>query len=119
MHTNMKLYATAISKVAIAFLIACSGGGDTGASVDAGTSGLAMTCGHPGDLGNTLGVGKYCTQIPDCSGLTAGICAILGDPNAHFCTKTCMQGSTDACGSDATCACQGSQCGCVPNACLH
>jgi hypothetical protein len=118
MHTN-KLFP-AISAVAIAFLIACSGGGtDPGTTVDASASGLETTCGHPGDPGNALGVGKYCNAIADCSGLTAGICAILGDPNAHFCTKTCMKGSTDACGSEATCACQGSQCGCVPNACLQ
>jgi len=117
MHTNKRPFATAISVVAIAFLIACSGGG-TDATVDAST-GLETTCGHPGDPGNALGVGKYCAQISDCSGLTAGICAILGDPDAHFCTKTCMQGAADACGDAATCACQGGQCGCVPNVCLQ
>jgi hypothetical protein len=77
-----------------------------------------MQCGHPGDQGNSLGVGKYCDQLTDCIGLQAGLCATLGDPNAHFCTKTCTQGSTTECGDNATCSCQGGQCGCVPNACL-
>jgi hypothetical protein len=102
----------------IALAIAACSVGTTAPSVDASTSGLDTVCGHPGDVGNALGVGKYCSQIPDCSGQSAGICAILGDPNAHFCTKTCPMGSVDACGSGATCACQGSQCGCVPDACL-
>jgi hypothetical protein len=76
-------------------------------------------CGKPGDMGNSLGVGKYCTQLTDCFGLKAGICAILGgDPNQTFCTMSCTMGSTTACGENAMCACQGGQCGCVPNACL-
>ena len=105
--------------MALALIAGCGNSGDGASAPDGSTSGLATTCGHPGDPGNALGVGKYCAQISDCSGLTAGICAILGDPNAHFCTKTCAMGSTDACGSEATCACQGGQCGCVPNACLN
>jgi hypothetical protein len=117
MHTNIQRW---FSIIAIAFVVACGGGGTgTGADVDASTMGLSATCGHPGDTGNALGVGKYCAQLSDCSGLTAGLCAILGDPNAHFCTKTCMQGSADACGDGATCSCQGGECGCVPDTCLQ
>jgi len=70
---------------------------------------------RPGvDTGNALGVGKYCDDRSDCSGQPAGICAVLGAPDAHFCTKACSDG--DACGDDATCACDGTQCGCVPDA---
>jgi hypothetical protein len=82
-------------------------------------SGLSTTCGHPGDMGNELGVGKYCTGLTDCLGQSAGICAVIGDPNAHFCTKTCTQGNNASCGSNAQCACQGSQCGCLPNSCAQ
>jgi hypothetical protein len=37
-------------------------------------------CGMPGDKGNSLGVGKYCTQLTDCFGQSAGICAIIAGP---------------------------------------
>jgi hypothetical protein len=76
-------------------------------------------CGNPGDPGNEMGVGKYCNAIDDCSGGAASLCAILGDPRAHFCTKTCMAGQgAEACGAAAACQCQGGLCGCLPNACL-
>lgn len=82
-------------------------------------SGLKMQCGHPGDTGNELGVGHYCDSLVDCFGLKASLCATLGDANAHFCTKTCTTaGSTTECGTNATCECQGGQCGCTPNVCL-
>ena len=118
--TAKQLFISALVGLTIALVMGCGGGaaGDDGTTVDA-ASGLSKVCGTPGDDGNDIGVGKYCNQISDCSGLGAGICAILGDPNAHFCTKTCTQGSTDACGADATCSCQGGACGCVPNTCLQ
>ena len=86
---------------------------------DADTGGLNTQCGHMGDPGNALGVGKYCDGLTDCFGLNAGICATLGDPNAHFCTKLCSQsGDAAQCGDNASCECQGGQCGCTPTACL-
>ena len=115
--TAKQLFISALVGLSIALVMGCSGGAADN-TVDA-AMGLDKVCGNPGDTGNEMGVGKYCSQISDCSGEAAGICAILGDPNAHFCTKTCTQGSTTACGADATCSCQGGACGCVPNTCLQ
>lgn len=74
-------------------------------------------CGVPGNPGNELGVGKYCDTLADCAGLKANLCATVGNPNAHFCTRACTPGQPD-CGSGATCQCVGMQCGCIPGECL-
>ena len=80
------------------------------------------TCGQPGDTGNELGIGKFCSSLDDCAGdLTAPLCSILGNSNTHFCTTTCsMTGSAGQCGTAAMCVCNsGNQCGCTPTACLN
>jgi len=81
----------------------------------------ASDCGNPGDVGNELGIGKYCASLTDCLGsTTASLCSSLGDPNTHFCTKRCTQGSTTECGTGAACTCDGSnRCGCTPMSCLN
>lgn len=98
-----------------------SSGGSSSGAVDAGYSVDAAGfkgCGKPGDKGNSIGVGKYCNGFSDCLGNSKAIlCATLGDPNAHFCTNSCQVGDPSACGENATCTCQGSQCGCFPDAC--
>jgi hypothetical protein len=67
---------------------------------------------------NSIGVGKYCDSLGDCiSNTKAVLCATLGDPGAHFCTATCTQGDPSACAENASCQCQGRQCGCFPDAC--
>lgn len=87
-------------------------------SADAGIDNSNFVCGHKGDKGNAIGVGKYCEGFGDCFGSSKAIlCAVIGDPNAHFCTFQCTQGSTGTCGDGASCRCQGSQCGCVPDSC--
>jgi hypothetical protein len=80
-------------------------------------------CGHPGDKGNSIGVGSFCVTSNDCmcnSG--ANLCSTLGGPGTDFCTTLCMpvDGGGDAgCGENATCFCQGpGACGCTPNSCL-
>jgi hypothetical protein len=75
-------------------------------------------CGHPGDTGNSLGVGQFCDPDP-CTGSKAIFCASLGgDPNQHFCTFLCHgDGGAAECGENADCQCQGTQCGCYPKAC--
>ena len=76
-------------------------------------------CGLPGDVGNELGVGFFCNTSADCSGTpSARFCATLGDPLAHFCTTTCSVGNPTACGTGATCVCDGPLCGCTPDVCL-
>jgi hypothetical protein len=76
----------------------------------------ALCCGQPGDAGNELGVGKYCSGFGDCTGM-ANLCSTLGDPQLHFCTMVCQMGGN--CGTGATCQCQGGQCGCFPNSCMN
>ena len=107
-----------ISIALCSLVLACSADGGTPAPVDAPATDMSI-CGHPGDPGNELGVGKYCTSLTECSGLQAGLCSVIGDARAHFCTKTCAAGQgVEACGTNATCQCQGGLCGCTPNACL-
>jgi hypothetical protein len=97
------------------------GGGNDSGTVDAGFS----ACGHPGDQGNSLGVGKYCTRIQDCP-TTAPICSnINNDPNnpqlnTFFCVlPNCDPcGPASACGGNASCVCLfPGECGCTPNSC--
>jgi hypothetical protein len=80
-------------------------------------------CGHPGDKGNSIGVGSFCVTSNDCScNSGATLCSTLGGPGTDFCTTLCMpvDGGGDAgCGENATCFCQGpGACGCTPNSCL-
>jgi hypothetical protein len=49
----------------------------------------------------------------------APICAVLGDPEVFFCTKTCSAAGAPECGTAATCTCNsGGSCGCTPDKCL-
>lgn len=89
-------------------------------------------CGKPGDKGNSIGVGKFCTQISDCTteGAKTTLCSSLGNgsmPSAndtYFCTIfPCKQdGGADFCGDNATCVCGSgggmTGCACTPNTCL-
>lgn len=76
-------------------------------------------CGHPGDTGNSLGVGKFCTMLSDCSSNTkATLCTTLGSSDEFFCTMLCSStGPANQCGENARCACDNGQCGCYPTAC--
>jgi hypothetical protein len=85
-------------------------------SHDMAGGGSALCCGQPGDAGNELGVGKYCSGFGDCTGM-ANLCSTLGDPQLHFCTMVCQAGGN--CGTGATCQCQGGQCGCFPDSCMN
>jgi len=95
---------------------------DAGVTPDAGPpdAGPFSACGHPGDQGNAIGVGKYCQQISDCPG-TAQICTTIQNglqpPNmqSYFCTTSCD--CTTSCGSNALCVCTSAGCGCVPSTC--
>ena len=105
--------------VFIAFLLTGCGG-DAKDTPDASIDAFESDCGKPGDMGNELGVGKFCGSLSDCSSTQdAPLCSSIGDPDTHFCTKMCPMGSTDACGTGAECTCNASnQCGCTPSACL-
>jgi hypothetical protein len=108
---------------AVVVIIAACGGDDGGSpAIDApAPDAFASDCGFPGDVGNELGVGKFCATLGDCDTTPmARLCSSLGDLNTHFCTKTCVNGGpATQCGTAATCVCNASnQCGCTPDACL-
>ncbi len=116
-------------------LLACGNPGGSGAAFDMAhpadltkTPDLALlsVCGHPGDKGNSLGVGKYCKTIDDCDNQMASLCTAIANgstPNAldtYFCSFFCkLGGGTSQCGENATCACNKmNQCACTPNSCF-
>ncbi|HEX6836140.1 MAG TPA: hypothetical protein VF334_06180, partial [Polyangia bacterium] len=95
---------------------------------------LLSACGHPGDTGNSIGVGKFCKSLADCSGpgLKTNICSALGNgstpspSDTYFCTVyPChpVDGGVDTaeCGENADCVCGGSMggsgCACTPASC--
>jgi hypothetical protein len=113
-----------------------AGGGDTGsgaqdsgpciAPYDAATV-AHSTCGHPGDKGNSLGVGSFCIQQTDCTNCDpangASICTTAGGsmaPTEFFCTLIgCTPDAGDSgCGENAACIAQGGVTACVPDTCL-
>jgi hypothetical protein len=113
---------------ALVFVVVGCGGGDSGSADMAKGPDMAFfsVCGHPGDTGNSLGVGKFCMKLSDCTSNTKAIlCSTLGSNNAYFCTMTCTppandMGSTE-CGENAYCQCGSgsaqSGCGCYPTSC--
>jgi hypothetical protein len=110
---------------ALVLCVSCGGDDSTGApdaaaTADAGAPDGSSTCGNPGDVGNEMGVGKYCASLGDCSGTSAPLCSSIGDPTTHFCTHTCANedAGTAACGTGATCVCGGGGCGCTPLTCM-
>ena len=113
-----------------ALLLVGCGGGDPGTSSDmAQGRDLAVfsVCGHPGDVGNSIGVGKFCMKLTDCTSNTkATLCSTLGSDNAYFCTMPCTPPANDMtpsteCGENAYCQCGSgsaqSGCGCYPTSC--
>ena len=113
----MSIRIIVIIAIAAAVAVAC---GSKAAHPDATVDALDSFCGHPGDTGNELGVGKFCNTSTDCtSAPSAHLCATIGNPQAHFCTLTCtMGGSASQCGTNTMCICQGGACGCTPTSCL-
>lgn len=114
--------------LAIALVLAVAGcGGDNSTPTPppdmAHGPDMASFCGHPGDQGNSLGVGKYCTKIQDCSSNSqATLCSALFIDNANFCTMTCTDSDMGLpCGEGAHCQCgsSGGQsgCACYPDSC--
>jgi hypothetical protein len=123
----MSLLAAA-SIAGAASAIGCNSSSSGGNSADAGDEceKIDSACGQPCDPGNSLGIGKFCNNIHDCEGSKIPtLCATLGDSTEHFCTAMCSpeDAGPDAafptdCGENATCQCQGGQCGCFPSSCM-
>jgi hypothetical protein len=123
------LAASAIAGAGMA--VGCSSSSSSGvAATDAGGGDecekIDSACGQPCQAGNDLGIGKFCNTIHDCDGTKIPtLCATLGAPDEHFCTASCdpPDAGPDAelttnCGQNATCQCQGGQCGCFPDSCM-
>ena len=109
----------------LAFIFVAGCGGEDGTKpADASVDAYESECGHPGDEGNELGVGRFCenNSSGECATTQAApICSYVGSTSTHFCTKLCQMGSTGSCGTGAECVCNGgstSQCGCTPSSCL-
>jgi hypothetical protein len=115
----------------VALVAVGCGSSPSGGDMSMAASDLAMSssgsdmfsvCGHPGDTGNSKGVGKYCTD-PGGSMCPAGtVCSTLMQPpqgTTYFCTIPCnINDTTNVCGENATCTClSGNACGCVPDDC--
>ena len=105
------------------------GGGAADLSVATGPDmQLLSRCGHPGDVGNSLGVGKFCTNTgPDCTGNgMATTCSALfngqtpSPSDAYFCSFQCTATSPPGfCGEGAACLCNAqSLCACIPTKCV-
>jgi hypothetical protein len=111
--------------------IGCSSSSNGNGAADAGGDGgscdkIDSACGQPCDPGNSLGIGKFCRGIVDCQGTAVPtLCATLGNSAEHFCTAMCNPPDAGgdggpflaSCGENATCQCQGGQCGCYPSTC--
>jgi hypothetical protein len=91
---------------------------------------LISQCGQPGDVGNSIGVGKFCTKQSDCNtgNLKTNLCSAIGNSggagDTYFCTVfPChLDGGVAECGENATCECGSgggmTGCACTPNSCL-
>lgn len=108
--------AAVLVLVALTAIPACGGGDDT-AAVDADPT-PAESCVRPGDVGNNLGVGQYCTPAgSECAGFDlAPLCLASVGQDQWFCTRIGCDATTD-CGEGAGCLIQPDGSACVPCRC--
>ncbi len=110
----------------------CGGGGTPKTSPDlamsmpsSGDLAIYSLCGHPGDNGNSKGVGEYCMDSTMCNHGMAAVCSTLmpiPQGPVYFCTFTCdPTANPSPCAESATCTCLSANnpnlCGCVPDVC--
>jgi len=136
----MRLIKALVSVAAIVAVAGCGDSGTNGGDMNMSSSDLSMSgshdltsgplsqCGHPGDVGNSKGVGKFCMGFSDCNNQPASLCSALGNgttPSAsdtYFCTIiNCATAQPPIdCGPGATCVVdpQGRGSACTPNTCL-
>jgi hypothetical protein len=110
------------SGVLVALLVGGCGAGAPSATPDAAAPDLfsPSLCGRPGDVGNGIGVGRYCEAFSDCAGNgKATYCVRVVDPQRFFCSLPCEgDGGAGACGDGASCQCSQLGCGCTPDRCV-
>ncbi len=86
----------------------------------------ATGCNGECELGNSYGVGRYCTPGGgECAGLAAAFCTVdFEDTTETWCTRPCDPEAdvVEQCGEDAVCRGEdqggGGPSGCVPMICL-
>lgn len=82
-------------------------------------------CGVPGDRGNELGVGKFCTRDEHCAGNAAAtLCSSIEnditDHKSFYCTIPCDPNQLEnICGEGASCICEEVGCACTPTSCVE
>ena len=73
-------------------------------------------CAQPDDVGNSKGVGRFCTEGGgECEGQEASFC-IAGFSEENYCTVIFCEDDS-VCGEDAACVSEGPGSACVPNQC--
>jgi len=81
------------------------------------TGGDEQGCGAPGDEGNDVGVGLYCTaEGGECSDNGAANFCIAAFSSHNYCTKILCK-SDEECGTEARCVQESAGSACVPNYC--
>ncbi|MCU1277269.1 MAG: hypothetical protein JWM53_815 [bacterium] len=125
----MRVCLLFVAVVAVLGAVGCGGGTPTPAPDLATPAGADLSvyslCGHPGDAGNSKGVGKYCMDSTMCMGQSASVCSTLmpiPQGPIYFCTLPCdPNAATSTCAEGATCTCLSANnpnlCGCVPDTC--
>jgi hypothetical protein len=111
-------FAPAAISLALAFaLAACGSGDDAAPPVDADVT-PAESCVRPGDHGNSLGIGEYCTPGGNqCSAFDlAPLCLADVAQDQWFCTRIGCDANTD-CGAGAGCLLEAGGSACVPCRC--
>lgn len=105
--------------------LGCGGGTTPNSTPDLASTVPQSCCGKAGDVGNSKGVGKYCTDVSgvECRGNSlATICsAIANSPGrkTYFCTTQCDPMVANYCGENASCTYDSvnKAYGCTPDSC--
>jgi hypothetical protein len=102
------------------------GAGGSGGSGGSGASGgdaandapVTQGCVQPGDHGNEIGVGEFCTPGGTECPPGAPLCLATAAPEEDqwFCTRLCDEATN--CGADAFCLLEARGSACVPNRCV-
>lgn len=101
----------------------CEAEADAGAPI--GEDVAESCCGGPGDTGNELGVGEFCTRDEHCAGnagatLCSSIENEITDHKSFFCTIPCDPNQPEnICGEGAICNCEEVGCACTPTSCIE
>jgi hypothetical protein len=122
---NSGFQKNAFALCLVSFLAGCTSSSSSSAPpADAGPDVSNSSCGKPGDVGNSLGIGKFCLSTDDCkSNKLDLLCSSVANGTeltttySYFCTAQCNPTKEGFCGEGAVCACTSVGCGCSPLPC--